>query len=109
MINAAGTIEQAVEDIRDGKMIIIVDDEDRENEGDLVCACGKGHAGNDQLYGCSRPRLICMPLTEERCDELQLSPQTSNNTSSMGTAFTVSIEARGRDDRHIQPTGQRRS
>ena len=50
------TIEQAVEDIRDGKMIIIVDDEDRENEGRPGVACGKGHAGNDQLYGCSRPR-----------------------------------------------------
>src|SRR5688572_4627206 len=88
------TIEQAVEDIRDGKMIIIVDDEDRENEGDLVCAAEKVTPEVISFMAVHGRGLICMPLTEERCDELQLIPQTSNNTSSMGTAFTVSIEAR---------------
>ena len=88
------TIEEAVEDIRDGKMIIIVDDEDRENEGDLVCAAEKVTAEMISFMAVHGRGLICMPLTEERCDELQLSPQTSNNTSSMGTAFTISIEAR---------------
>jgi 3,4-dihydroxy 2-butanone 4-phosphate synthase / GTP cyclohydrolase II len=88
------TIEEAVEDIRDGKMIIIVDDEDRENEGDLVCAAEKVTPEMIGFMAVHGRGLICMPLTEERCDELQLSPQTSNNTSSMGTAFTVSIEAR---------------
>ncbi len=88
------TIEEAVQDIRDGKMIIIVDDEDRENEGDLVCAAEKVTAETINFMAIHGRGLICLPMTEERCDELQLSPQTSNNTSSMGTAFTISIEAR---------------
>ncbi|MBC7899035.1 MAG: 3,4-dihydroxy-2-butanone-4-phosphate synthase [Saprospiraceae bacterium] len=88
------TIDDAVEDIRNGKMIIIVDDEDRENEGDLVCAAELVTAEIVSFMAIHGRGLICMPLTEERCDELQLSPQTANNTSSMGTAFTISIEAR---------------
>ena len=87
-------IEDAVEDIRNGKMIIIVDDEDRENEGDLVCAAEKVTAEIISFMAIHGRGLICLPLTEERCDELQLQPQTSNNTSSMGTAFTISIEAK---------------
>ncbi len=88
------TIEAAVEEIRDGKMIIIVDDEDRENEGDLVCAAEKVTPEIISFMAIHGRGLICLPLTEERCDELQLQPQTSNNTSSMGTAFTISIEAK---------------
>jgi 3,4-dihydroxy 2-butanone 4-phosphate synthase/GTP cyclohydrolase II len=88
------TIEEAAQDIRDGKMIIIVDDEDRENEGDLVCAAEKVTPEIINFMATHGRGLICMPLTEERCDELQLIPQTSENTSSMGTAFTISIEAR---------------
>lgn len=88
------TIEEAVEDIRDGKMIIIVDDEDRENEGDLVCAAEKVTPEIINFMITHARGLICLPLTEERCDELHLPPQTSENTSSMGTAFTISIEAR---------------
>ena len=88
------TIEEAAEDIRDGKMIIIVDDEDRENEGDLVCAAEKITPEIINFMATHGRGLICLPLTEERCDELQLFPQTSENTSSMGTAFTISIEAR---------------
>jgi 3,4-dihydroxy 2-butanone 4-phosphate synthase/GTP cyclohydrolase II len=87
-------IEEAARDIRDGKMIIIVDDEDRENEGDLVCAAEKITPEIISYMAIHGRGLICMPLTEERCDELQLSPQTADNTSSMGTAFTISIEAR---------------
>ncbi len=87
-------IEEAVEDIKNGKMIIIVDDEDRENEGDLVCAAEKVTPEIISFMAIHGRGLICLPLTEERCDELQLLPQTSENTSSMGTAFTVSIEAR---------------
>ena len=87
-------IEDAVEDIRNGRMIIIVDDEDRENEGDLVCAAEKVTPEIISFMAIHGRGLICLPLTEERCDELQLQPQTSNNTSSMGTAFTISIEAR---------------
>ncbi len=88
------TIEDAARDIRDGKMIIIVDDEDRENEGDLVCAAEKVTAAMVNFMAVHGRGLICLPLTEERCNELQLFPQTTENTSSMGTAFTTSIEAR---------------
>ena len=88
------TIEEAVADIRDGKMIIIVDDEDRENEGDLVCAAEKVTPEIINFMAVHGRGLICLPMTEERCDELQLFPQTTENTSSMGTAFTTSIEAR---------------
>jgi len=88
------TIEDAARDIQTGKMIIIVDDEDRENEGDLVCAAEKVTPEIISFMAIHGRGLICLPLTEERCDELQLSPQTSDNTSSLGTAFTISIEAR---------------
>ena len=88
------TIEEAAEDIRAGKMIIIVDDEDRENEGDLVCAAEKITPEIINFMVTHARGLICLPLTEERCDELNLPPQTAENTSSMGTAFTISIEAR---------------
>jgi len=88
------TIEDAIADIRDGKMVIIVDDEDRENEGDLVCAAEKVTPEIISFMAVHGRGLICLPLTEERCDELQLFPQTTENTSSMGTAFTTSIEAR---------------
>ncbi len=87
-------IEAAAEDIKNGKMIIIVDDEDRENEGDLVCAAEKVTPGIINFMVTHARGLICLPLTEERCDELHLPPQTAENTSSMGTAFTISIEAR---------------
>ena len=87
-------IEEAARDIRDGKMIIIVDDEDRENEGDLVCAAELVTPEIISFMAIHGRGLICLPLTEERCAELQLIPQTSENTSSMGTAFTISIEAR---------------
>jgi 3,4-dihydroxy 2-butanone 4-phosphate synthase/GTP cyclohydrolase II len=88
------TIDEAVEEIRNGRMIIIVDDEDRENEGDLVCAAELVTPEIISFMAIHGRGLICLPLTEERCDELQLHPQTADNTSSMGTAFTISIEAR---------------
>lgn len=88
------SIEDAARDIRDGKMIIVVDDEDRENEGDLVCAAEKVTPEIINFMAVHGRGLICLPLTEERCNELQLFPQTTENTSSMGTAFTTSIEAR---------------
>ncbi|MEZ5429133.1 MAG: 3,4-dihydroxy-2-butanone-4-phosphate synthase [Pyrinomonadaceae bacterium] len=87
-------IEDAADDIRAGKMIIIVDDEDRENEGDLVCAAEKVTPEIINFMVTHARGLICLPLTEERCDYLQLPPQTQENTSSMGTAFTISIEAK---------------
>ena len=87
-------IEEAAEDIRRGKLIIIVDDEDRENEGDLVCAAELVTPEIINFMAVHGRGLICLPLTEERCEELQLVPQTTDNTSRMGTAFTISIEAR---------------
>jgi 3,4-dihydroxy 2-butanone 4-phosphate synthase/GTP cyclohydrolase II len=88
------SIEDAAADIRDGRMIIIVDDEDRENEGDLVCAAEKATPDIINFMATHARGLICMPLTEERCDELHLTMQVADNTSFLGTAFTVSIEAR---------------
>ena len=88
------TIDEAVAEIRDGRMIIIVDDEDRENEGDLVCAAEKITPEIINFMARHARGLICLPLTEERCDELHLTTQVADNTSYLGTAFTVSIDAR---------------
>src|SRR5258706_910721 len=91
---AFASIPDAAADIREGRMIIIVDDEDRENEGDLVCAAEMVSADKINFMAREGRGLICLPLTEERCDELNLPPQVAENTSHLGTAFTVSIEAR---------------
>jgi 3,4-dihydroxy 2-butanone 4-phosphate synthase/GTP cyclohydrolase II len=88
------SIQDAVADIRDGRMIIIVDDEDRENEGDLVCAAEKVTPEVINFMARHARGLICLPLTEERCDELHLTTQVADNTSFLGTAFTVSIDGR---------------
>ena len=88
------SISDAAADIREGRMIIIVDDEDRENEGDLVCAAEKVTPEVINFMARHARGLICLPLTEDRCDELHLAPQVADNTSFLGTAFTVSIEAR---------------
>ncbi|MGH9904612.1 MAG: 3,4-dihydroxy-2-butanone-4-phosphate synthase [Pyrinomonadaceae bacterium] len=88
------SIEDAAADIREGRMIIIVDDEDRENEGDLVCAAEKVTPEVVNFMARHARGLICLPLTEERCDELHLTTQVADNTSFLGTAFTASIDAR---------------
>jgi len=88
------SIEDAAADIREGRMIIIVDDEDRENEGDLVCAAEKVTPEIINFMARHARGLICLPLTEERCDELHLTTQVADNTSFHGTAFTISIDAR---------------
>jgi 3,4-dihydroxy 2-butanone 4-phosphate synthase/GTP cyclohydrolase II len=88
------TIEDAAAEIRDGRMIIIVDDEDRENEGDLVCAAEKTTPEVINFMARHARGLICLPLTEDRCDQLHLTTQVADNTSYLGTAFTVSIDAR---------------
>ena len=88
------TIDEAVAEIRDGRMIIIVDDEDRENEGDLVCAAEKITPEIINFIARHARGLICLPLTEDRCDELHLTTQVADNTSYLGTAFTISIDAR---------------
>ncbi len=88
------SIQDAINEIREGRMIIIVDDEDRENEGDLVCAAEKTTPEIINFMARHARGLICLPLTEERCDELHLTTQVADNTSFLGTAFTVSIDAR---------------
>ena len=87
-------IEEALEDIRSGKMVILVDDEDRENEGDLTLAAE--HVSPDAINFMARygRGLICLSLTEERARQLQLPPMVHDNSSPLGTAFTISIEAR---------------
>lgn len=87
-------IEAALEDIRQGKMVILVDDEDRENEGDLVAAAELVDADIINFMAKEGRGLICLSLTEERADHLDLPLMVSENSSSFGTAFTISIEAR---------------
>jgi 3,4-dihydroxy 2-butanone 4-phosphate synthase/GTP cyclohydrolase II len=87
-------IEAALEDIRQGKMVILVDDEDRENEGDLAMAAELVTPEAVNFMAKEGRGLICLSLTEERADELDLPLMVQDNTSSFGTAFTVSIEAR---------------
>ena len=88
------TIEEAVEDIRAGKMVIVVDDEDRENEGDLTIAAEKITPEAINFMARYGRGLICLPMTGERLDELQIPLMVKENTSSYGTAFCVSIEAK---------------
>lgn len=88
------TIEEAVEDLREGRMVILIDDEDRENEGDLVLAAEKVTPEAVNFMAKEGRGLICLALTPKRCDELNLPLMVDNNTSSFGTGFTVSIEAR---------------
>ena len=88
------TIESAIEDIRAGKMVIVVDDEDRENEGDFLMAAEKvtpEHINMMVTYGRG---LVCVPLTRQRAYDLNLEPMVVNNTDSMETAFTVSVDYR---------------
>jgi len=87
-------VEEALDDFRAGKMLILVDDEDRENEGDLVVAAEKVTPEAVNFMAKYGRGLICLALTGERCDKLNLSPMVAENTSSFQTAFTVSIEAR---------------
>jgi 3,4-dihydroxy 2-butanone 4-phosphate synthase/GTP cyclohydrolase II len=89
-------IEEAIEHFRQGRMVIIVDDEDRENEGDLAIAAEKVTPAAINFMAKHGRGLICLAMTEERCDELELPLMVRDNTSPFGTAFTVSIEARGK-------------
>lgn len=89
------TIEEAIEDIRNGKIIIVVDDEDRENEGDFLCAAEKITPEMINFMATHGRGLICAPLTENRCKELDLKTMVSNNTDHLETAFTVSVDLKG--------------
>lgn len=90
------TIEEAIEDIRQGKIIIVVDDEDRENEGDFLAAAEKVTPEMINFMATHGRGLICAPLTESRCKELGLHVMVNNNTDHMETAFTVSVDLKGR-------------
>lgn len=89
------TIEEAIEDIRAGKVIIVVDDEERENEGDFLAAAEAVTPEMINFMATHGRGLICAPLTENRCKELDLKAMVTNNTDHMETAFTVSIDLKG--------------
>jgi len=89
------TIEEAIQDIKAGKVIIVVDDEDRENEGDFVAAAELVSPEMINFMATHGRGLICTPLTEQRCEELDLHMMVTNNTDHMETAFTVSIDLKG--------------
>jgi 3,4-dihydroxy 2-butanone 4-phosphate synthase / GTP cyclohydrolase II len=88
------TIEEAVEDIRNGKMVVVVDDPERENEGDLVCAAQFATPDTINFMATHARGLICLCLTRERCEQLGLPQMTQRNEAQLGTAFTNSVEAR---------------
>jgi 3,4-dihydroxy 2-butanone 4-phosphate synthase/GTP cyclohydrolase II len=90
------SIESAIADIRAGKMVIVLDDEDRENEGDLVMAADKVTPEAINFMRKEGGGLICVPMTAARLDELQIPNMVNDNTAPLGTAFAVSVEARGR-------------
>ena len=89
------SIHDAIDDIRQGKVIIVVDDEDRENEGDFLAAAEKITPEMVNFMATHGRGLICAPLTEKRCDELKLNMMTSNSSDPMETAFTISVDLNG--------------
>src|ERR1700723_3179820 len=90
------TIEEAIEDIRQGKMVVVCDDETRENEGDLTMAAEKVTPEAINFMRKEGGGLICVPMLSDRLDALQIPNMVSDNTAPLGTAFSVSVEARGR-------------
>ena len=95
------TIEEAIEEIRQGRMIVLVDDEDRENEGDLTMAAEKVTPEAINFMAKYGRGLICLTLTEQRCELLGLAPISPRNTSAFGTPFCEPIDARlGHHHRH---------
>jgi 3,4-dihydroxy 2-butanone 4-phosphate synthase/GTP cyclohydrolase II len=89
------TIEEAIEEIRNGKVIIVVDDEDRENEGDFLTAARNASTEVVNFMATHGRGLICAPLSEDRCDELGLELMVRNNSAAYETPFTVSIDLIG--------------
>ena len=87
------SVESAIQDIKNGKMIIVVDDEDRENEGDLLMAAQHVTPQAINFMAIHGRGLVCMPITDPIIEKFQLSDMVINNTESMSTAFTVSIDA----------------
>ena len=92
MAKKIGTVEEALQDLRDGKVILVIDDPDRENEGDLICAAEFATQENVNFMACEAKGLICMPMSGELCDKLGLDQMVNVNTDNHCTAFTVSID-----------------
>jgi 3,4-dihydroxy 2-butanone 4-phosphate synthase/GTP cyclohydrolase II len=92
--HAFAGIEDAIADIRQGRMVIVVDDEDRENEGDLVMAADRATPEAINFMAKHGRGLICVPMTGERLDDLRITMMVSDNTAPMGTAFTVTVDAK---------------
>ena len=86
------SIEQALEDLKAGKFVIVVDDEDRENEGDFIIAAEKITPEKVNFMMQYGRGVLCTPLTQQRCEDLGLEMQVSNNTSLLGTPFTVTVD-----------------
>ena len=86
-------VEEAIEEIRQGNILIVVDDESRENEGDFILAADKVTPEKINFMARYGRGLVCLPLTRQRCVELDLGPMVQRNTAILGTAFTVSIDA----------------
>src|SRR5688500_7129747 len=92
--SAFATVEEAIEDSRAGRMVVVCDDEDRENEGDLTLAAQFATPEAINFMATHARGLICLALTPERCDELGLDLMAAKNETPLQTAFTVAIEAR---------------
>ena len=95
MKSQLNTVEEAIEDIRNGKIVIVVDDEDRENEGDFICAAELATPEIVNFMATYGRGLICVPLPEDRCEELELDLMVPVNTSLHATPFTVSVDLLG--------------
>jgi 3,4-dihydroxy 2-butanone 4-phosphate synthase/GTP cyclohydrolase II len=95
LISFLNTIDEAVEDIRNGKVVIVVDDEDRENEGDFICSAELITPEIVNFMATYGRGLICAPIPETRCEELELELMVNSNTSLHGTPFTVSVDLLG--------------
>src|SRR4249920_1656331 len=93
-MTAFATIEEGIEEIRQGRILLVVDDEDRENEGDLVMAADRVTPEAVNFMAKHGRGLICVPMLGERLDDLKISMMVSDNTAPMGTAFTVTVDAR---------------
>jgi 3,4-dihydroxy 2-butanone 4-phosphate synthase/GTP cyclohydrolase II len=93
-MNVFAPIEEAIEEIRQGRILVVVDDEDRENEGDLLMAADKVTPEAINFMATYGRGIICVPMTAERLDELKIGMMVSDNTAPLGTAFTVSVDAR---------------
>ena len=93
--NKLNSIEEAISEIKSGKLIIVVDDENRENEGDFICAAELASPDIINFMAKNGRGLICVPLTEKRSKKLNLNPMVSQNTDPMDTAFTISVDLKG--------------